>query len=136
MKYFVLCLMKVSLAVLLTLNTAWAADEDIISQVYLEFDPETGEFKTVRDPTYSGNSQHSAAQDLQVQQIQQKQEALASGPLQSDTSTTATVNPGQQTSTSTDAAGGGNTPVLLAGIVMLGLVGGVVLLVKRKNQHT
>ena len=48
--FCVTCLNLLCLAIMLPINSAQAADEDLTSSVYLVFDPETGEFVTVDDP--------------------------------------------------------------------------------------
>jgi len=131
---FVICLIQISL-VLLPLNAVQAADEDMVSQVYLQFDPETGEFVTTRDPALSGHSQNSAAQDQQIQLIQQKQDALASGQQDSQLST-GPVMPGEQTLAADGMNDASNTPMWIAGVLIAGLLGGVVLLARRKPQQT
>lgn len=117
---------------LLPLTSVWSADEDMISQVYLEFDPETGEFKTALDPMAQQKNEHMQAQ--QIQEIQQNQDTLADqqdGSTQ-QASVAAAPATGQQSNTAT---GSGNSMMIIGGIVALLLVVGVVV-VMRKNQQT
>jgi hypothetical protein len=122
-----ICLMPVS--------AAWSADEDMISQVYLEFDPETGEFKTALDPMAQQKNEHMQAQ--QIQEIQQNQSNVANQQSESgelDASVAAAVDGGQSVTPAGDASGGGNSMMIIAGIVVLLLVIGAVV-VMRKNQQ-
>jgi hypothetical protein len=102
----------------------------MISQVYLEFDPETGEFKTALDPTAQGTNQHAQAQ--QLHQIQQTQDQL------SGQQTTAAANTGNTPGAAPGNAGtvgqGLNPTVLLGVIIAIVLLGGFVVW-KRKGQQ-
>jgi uncharacterized membrane protein SpoIIM required for sporulation len=119
---------------LMPMTSVWSADEDMISQVYLEFDPETGEFVTTQDPNLTGTSKHSLAQSKQVEQIQQAQDALVAG--QDGTQTVAAVTAaGQQSMDTNDMGGGSNSTMLIAGVVALGLLIGIVAFI-RKGQKT
>jgi len=123
-----ICLMPVSVA--------WSADEDMISQVYLEFDPETGEFKTALDPMAQQKNEHMQAQ--QIQEIQQNQSNVANQQGESGeqgTSVAAAPAGGQSVTPAGDAPGGGNSMMIIGGIVALLLVIGVVVMM-RKNQQT
>ena len=116
---------------LMPMTSVWSADEDMISQVYLEFDPETGEFVTTLDPNLTGTSKHSLAQSNQVEQIQQAQDALVSGQDAAQTVAAA----GQQSMGTNDMGGGSNSTMLIAGVVALGLLIGIVAFI-RKGQKT
>jgi len=116
--FFLVCWLPVS--------AVWSADEDMISQVYLEFDPETGEFKTALDPTAQGTNQHAQAQ--QLHQIQQTQDQLSG---QQTTAAATTGNPPGNVGT---AGQGLNPTVLLGVIIAIVLLGGFVVW-KRKGQQ-
>jgi len=58
----VACLISLGLGALLPGTAVLAEDEDINTSVYLEFDPETGEFVTVEDP--AGARQNHDPQDF------------------------------------------------------------------------
>jgi hypothetical protein len=112
---------------------AWAADEDMISQVYLEFDPETGEFKTALDPTAQAKNKHMQAQ--QLEQIQQNQDNLVNQQKPANAQTPAAAPAKPQSMPVDETARGSNTTILIAGAVGLILLIGIVALV-RKNQQT
>jgi hypothetical protein len=124
-----ICLMPVS--------SAWSADEDMISQVYLEFDPETGEFKTALDPMAQQKNQHMQAQ--QIQEIQQAQENLANQQVGSGQQATpvaaAPIDQQSSIAASGDSAGGGNNMMLVGGIIILLVIVGAVVMM-RKGQQT
>ena len=137
LRRFLLTLIPIGLVALCPLSPAIAADEDMVSQVYLEFDPETGEFKTAMDPTLTGKSQHQQAQSQQVEQIQQQQDSMSPGGAKAAAGTAASApTAGGNTTTATggDSMAAGNTTLWAGGLIVLGLVGGAVFLV-RKNQH-
>ncbi|MGK0297049.1 MAG: hypothetical protein ACI9XC_000650 [Gammaproteobacteria bacterium] len=119
---------------LIPMTSVWSADEDMISQVYLEFDPETGEFVTAQDPDLTGTSKHSLAQSKQVEQIQQAQDALVAGQDGAQTVAAVTAD-GQQSMDTNDMGGGSNSTMLIAGVVALGLLIGIVAFI-RKGQKT
>jgi hypothetical protein len=133
----ILCLIPLWLAALSPL-AGFAADEDMVSQVYLEFDPETGEFKTAQDPSLSNSSQHQQGQQQQIQQIQQRQDQLGATGSQPATAA-APVGQGG-TAASTDggdaAPGASNSTLWAGGILVIGLLGGAVLLVRKNQQKT
>jgi hypothetical protein len=116
-------------------TNVWSADEDMISQVYLEFDPETGEFVTAQDPNLTGTSKHSLAQSKQVEQIQQAQDALATDQTADAKTMAATPAAGQQSMGTNEMGGGSNSTMLIAGVVALGLLIGIVAFI-RKGQKT
>lgn len=68
----------VSLILLLPTGMALAKDEENVAQVYLEFDPETGELKAATD------QDAQAMNHAQAQELQQRQDAELSS--QSDAS--------------------------------------------------
>ncbi len=121
-----------SLICFLPMSLVWSADEDMISQVYLEFDPETGEFVTAMDPTLSNNSMHNANQAQQVQQIQESQAAINSGD-QTNTQPVAGA-PSQQQPMDSSTAGGSSSTMLIVGVIVLGLLVGVVLRAQKNKQ--
>jgi hypothetical protein len=120
----------VCIACLPPVGTAWSADEDMISQVYLEFDPETGEFKTALDPTAQGTNQHAQTQQLhQIQQAQDQlagQQATAAGTA-GDSSGTAAGNAG--------AVGSGSNQAILFGVIIAIVLLGGSIVWKRKGQQ-
>lgn len=118
----------------LPLNAAWSADEDMISQVYLEFDPETGEFVTAQDPNLTGNSQHSAAQAKQVEEIQSKQDQLAGQQSSAGTQTTAASPAQSQQGAMAGDSGESGSTLLIAIVVGLVLVGGVFAFMRKGSQ--
>ncbi|MGY8813872.1 MAG: hypothetical protein ACKVHQ_04040 [Gammaproteobacteria bacterium] len=120
---------------LMPMTSVWSADEDMISQVYLEFDPETGEFTTAQDPELTGTSKHSLAQSKQVEEIQQAQNALVAGQDAAEQGVAAVTAAGQQSMDANDTGGGSNSTMLIAGVVALGLLIGIVAFI-RKGQKT
>jgi hypothetical protein len=130
-------ILALCLICLLPISSAWSADEDMISQVYLEFDPETGEFKTALDPMAQQKNEHMQAQ--QIQEIQQNQDNIAGQPSGSNSEAAqvaADVATGQQVSTAGDASGSGNSMMLIAGIVVLLVVIGAVVMMRKNQQAT
>ena len=142
---FFLSITAVCVMGLIPITVVWSADEDMISQVYLEFDPETGEFVTARDPLLTGNSMHSAGQAKQVEQIQQAQDALASqGSAQTQSSAGTQSSPvaaapvaNQPTSGQGNFPGGmaGSNSAMVAGVIIALLVVGGIVAWKRKGQQ-
>ena len=117
------------LVCLLPVSAVWSVDEDMISQVYLEFDPETGEFKTALDPTAQRTNQHAQAQ--QLHQIQQTQDQLAG---QQTTAAAAGTQPG--TSPGNAGAGWqGANPGMLVGVIIAIILLGGFFVWKRKGQQ-
>ena len=108
----ILCALQICLAILLSVNAVWAEDEDLNTSVYLEFDPETGEFVTVQDPA-SVPKQH--------------------GPQ--DASSTNVTHASTTVSTPDSAPGGRQFPWLAASALILGLLGGVTLW-RRNGQRS
>ena len=125
---FVLSLIAVCLLGFLPMTVVWSADEDMISQVYLEFNPETGEFVTTQDPMLTGNSKHSAGQAKQVEQIQQAQDAMAAEQA-ANTQTIAAAP------MATDSMESSNSAIMIAGGIALLFVVGIVAWT-RKSQQT
>ncbi|MDH3533442.1 MAG: hypothetical protein OEO82_10975 [Gammaproteobacteria bacterium] len=114
--FFVLVSVTLLASVMIAAD-AFAADEDTQASVYLVFDPETGEFVTVDDPSVT--AQHAAAQ---------KQEEIDSG-------TAGAVD----AAAATDAAGAasGQPPMVLAiGAAVAVLVLGGVIWMRRGKQDT
>lgn len=126
---FAVPIAAVFLVCLLPVSAAWSADEDMISQVYLEFDPETGEFKTALDPTAQGTNQHAQAQ--QLHQIQQTQDQLTG---QQTTAAAAANQPGSAPGTLGVGGRGSNTGMLVGVIIAIILLGGFFVW-KRKGQQ-
>jgi len=102
------------LAPALYMGPADAADEDTQASVYLVFDPETGEFITVDDPSVT--AQHNA---------NLSQEEVAS--------VAAAVNPSDPASTAGEAGGAPPMLLLIGAAVALLVLGGFVWL--RKSRH-
>lgn len=92
-----------------------AADEDTQASVYLVFDPETGEFVTVDDPSVT--AQHAAQQEV---------EAIESGTQSADSAA----------ATSTSAATESRPPILLAigGAAVVLIIAGA--LWRRRSQQS
>ena len=135
-KIILIRLAAVCLVSLMPFATSWSADEDMISQVYLEFDPETGTFVTAQDPTLMNNkSQHAAGQSKQIEQIQQNQDMLASGQDSSDTQTPVAAAPMSQQSpmSSSDGSGAGSTTMIAVGVGLVLLIG-IVAWVRKGQQ--
>jgi hypothetical protein len=121
---------------LVPFSATWSADEDMISQVYLEFDPETGTFVTTQDPTLMNNkSQHAAGQSKQIEQIQQNQDMLASGQDSMDAQSPVAAAPMSQQSpmTSNDGSGASSTTMIAVGVGLLLLVG-IIAWVRKSQQ--
>jgi len=130
---FFLRIIAICLMGLLPVTVVWSADEDMISQVYLEFDPETGEFVTAQDPTLTSNSRHSAAQAQQVEEIQRGQEALAAS-LQNQPQATSSSVDGQRPMNADEIDDNSDSTMLIVGIIVLGLLIGIVTKVKKRQQ--
>ena len=112
-------------------SVAWSADEDMISQVYLEFDPETGEFKTALDPTAQRTNQHAQAQ--QLDQIQQTQDQVAGQQVAAAAKAGNQAGPAQGTA---GATGQGSNPAVLLGVILaIVLLGGFVIWKRRGQQN-
>lgn len=123
---------------LMPLSISWSADEDMVSQVYLEFDPVTGTFVTAQDPTLINNkSQHAAGQAKQIEQIQQNQDKLASGQGSSNEQSSIAAAPMSQQSpmTSSDGSGSGSTTTIAVGIGLVLLIG-IVAWVRKSSQQS
>lgn len=103
------------LASVIVAGQADAADEDTQASVYLVFDPETGEFVTVDDPSVT--AQHAA-----VQTQEEIDSGLAAGP--------GSATDGQQDSS-------GEPPMVLAiGAAVAVLVLGGFFWLRRGRQNT
>lgn len=104
------------LASVMVAGSALAADEDTQASVYLVFDPETGDFITVDDPSVT--AQHAAAQ---------KQEEIDSGTAAADASAPA----------DTGGEASGQPPMALAiGAAVAVLVLGGFIWMRRGKQDT
>jgi len=84
-----------------------AEDEDLDSTVYMVFDPETGELKTVQEPSITSRYHSSKAAD----------------------STQGSQNP------AADSAKSKPVSLLLGGAVALGLLGGAIAWIRKSRQH-
>jgi len=84
-----------------------AEDEDLDSTVYMVFDPETGELKTVQEPSITSRYHSSKAADST-----QAATGSAAAPSESDP-----------------------VPLLLGGAVALGLLGGAIAWIRKSRQH-
>lgn len=108
----------------------WSADDNAsVAQVYLEFDPATGQFKSV--PATPDNSPDSAMTS-QHQQSNAQKEAMAA--VQADSApqqTTAPVAAAPVDNTGT--AQGSTSPVLIGAIVAVVVIGGLFMTMRKKT---
>lgn len=126
---FVVFFAAVLLIGLAPVKTAWSADENAsVAQVYLEFDPATGQFKSV--PATPDNSPDGAmvmsgdhtAQPAATDTAQQNATPAAAAPASSP----ATVD-------NTAAAQGGTSPALIGLVVAVVVIGGIVMMMRKKT---
>lgn len=121
----------VFVAALLPMKLVWSSDENSsVAQVYLEFDPATGQFVSTPvtdannvDPesiVKKKNNPTAAQQNTQAD----AQSVAAQVTAQSGTSTA---------DTSSTAPGGNSSPMLLVSIIAIGLVGGIVMMMRKKS---
>jgi len=125
---FVICMLAVLITMLAPVKLVWSADENAsVAQVYLEFDPATGEFVSV--PATPDNSPDgSLADDMAA--MQHTQTPVQNTPAQQ-------AAPASQTATSamdsaSAASDGGMSPVLIGSIIAIGLFGGIALMMRKK----
>jgi len=136
-KNIVIRLAAFCLVSLIPFTAVWSADEDMISQVYLEFDPETGTFVTTQDPTLMNNkSQHAAGQSKQIEQIQQNQDMLVSGQDSADNPASVAAAPMSQQSPMISGDGGSSSTTLIAVGVGLVLLIGIIAWVRKSSQQS
>jgi len=108
MNKFLQCVARIVLSAVVFLapfSTVWAADEEIISSVYLEFNPETGEFAPVQERTTPSSGSHA------VDNSTPRQATPAAIPRMQE-----------QQSLTTATESGGISPVIIGGIVTVGLL--------------
>jgi len=134
---FTLCAVAVMLFILLPFRLVWSADENAsVAQVYLEFDPATGQFVSV--PATAENSPdgangmggstapHSATATPDAAGAASATAAATAAPQsQAATDGSATVD-------ATAPAAGGVSPVLIGAVVLIAL-GGVVMMMRKKT---
>jgi len=108
----------------------WSADDNAaVAQVYLEFDPATGQFKSV--PATPDNSPDSGMMS-QHQQSNAQKEAMAA--VQSDTAAQQPAAPVAAAPVdTTSAAQGGTSPVLIGAIVAVVVIGGLFMTLRKKT---
>ncbi len=95
-------------AALMPVIPLWAEDEDLDSTVYLVFDPETGELITVQEPSIT--SRYHNPQD---------------------------AAPTQAVTDSADASSESDlSPLLLGGVLALGLLGGAIAWIRKSRQQS
>jgi len=135
---FTLCTVAVMLFVLLPLRLVWSADENAsVAQVYLEFDPATGQFVSV--PATAENSPDGAeAMGISGSTHTPAATTDAAGAAPTQGTAAMTAAPESQATaggtTAVDAtapAAGGLSPVLIGAIVLIAL-GGVVMMMRKK----
>ncbi len=97
----------ICVAVLMPAIPLWAEDDDLDSTVYMVFDPETGELKTVQEPSITSRYHSSKAADST-----QAATGSAAAPSESDP-----------------------VALLLGGAVALGLLGGAIAWIRKSRQH-
>lgn len=137
---FTLCTVAVMLLVLLPLRLVWSADENAsVAQVYLEFDPATGQFVSV--PATAENSPDGANGMGGSTAPHAATATPDAGGAASATGTTAAVTAAPQSQTAADGtaavdasapAAGGLSPVLIGAVVLIAL-GGVVMMMRKKT---
>lgn len=123
----------VVVAALLPMKLVWSSDENAsVAQVYLEFDPATGQFVSV--PVTDANN-------VDPESIVKKKNdpAAAQQSTQADPQSVAAQVTNQAGSATADAGsaapvGGGNSsPMLIVSIIAIGLVGGIVMMMRKKS---
>ncbi len=125
---FAVCTIAIITTVFLPLQMAWSADDNAsIAQVYLEFDPATGQFVSV--PATADNSPDGAMSGMQSTHPATTQDPAAQTQVTAAPQTTATT----QTRTPVVDTGGGMSPMLIGSIIAIGLFGGIVLMMRKKS---
>ena len=128
MSRFAVCVATVIMIAFVPVRMVWSADDSAsVAQVYLEFDPATGEFKSV--PATAANSPDGSMTSHK-----------GNHAAQTDTQNTSQSTPAPAQTASTPAAdasgaaqGNGPSPVVIGAIVALVVVGGVVLTLRKKT---
>lgn len=125
---FAICVCAVVLTALVPVRMSWSADEAAsVAQVYLEFDPATGQFVSV--PATPENSPNgSVAEDIAAMKHSQT-------PAQTTTAQPASAATPAMTASADNTgatADGGISPVLIGSIIAIGLLGGIVLMMRKK----
>lgn len=121
---FAICAVALILAILSPVKLVWSADENAsVAQVYLEFDPATGEFKSVPATPDNSPDGNMVMNSGTHQSTQTATEGVA---------TQQTAQTGVTTDTAANAQQGGNTPVILGAVIALVVVGGIVLMTRKK----
>jgi cobalamin biosynthesis Mg chelatase CobN len=122
-----ICACAVVVTALVPVRMSWSADEAAsVAQVYLEFDPATGQFVSV--PATPENSPNgSVAEDIAAMKHSQT-------PAQTTTAQPASATPAMTASGDSPGAtaDGGISPVLIGSIIAIGLLGGIVLMMRKK----
>lgn len=128
------------LFVLLPLRLVWSADENAsVAQVYLEFDPATGQFVSV--PATAENSPDGAAGMGGSTTPHAATATPDAAGTASATGTAAAVTAAPQSQTAADGAAAvdasapaasGLSPVLIGAVVLIAL-GGVVMMMRKKT---
>lgn len=117
---------------LMPVKQGWAADDNAsVAQVYLEFDPATGQFKSVaatpdNSPDSAMTSQHS--------QSKAQKEAMAAAVQDNSAAqtTTAAAPAAAAPAMDTNTAQGGASPMLIGAIVAVVVIGGVFMTLRKK----
>ncbi len=104
---FVTCLIPFCLAALTPVSPVWAGDEDLNTAVYLVFDPQTGEFITVEEPSGAQRNHDSQA----APSTQGAQHPIVASP------------PTLQ------------IPLLAGSVLALGLLGGAVVWLRKRRRQ-
>lgn len=129
----VVCTVAIMMTAFMPLNVVWSADDNAsIAQVYLEFDPATGEFISV--PATADNSPDGSMGGMQSTHpatthdpaVQTQDTAAPQTQPTTQTGGTPVVDTG-------NAAAGGMSPMLIGSIIAIGLFGGIVLMMRKKS---
>jgi len=136
---FTLCTVAVMLFVILPLRLVWSADENAsVAQVYLEFDPATGQFVSV--PATAENSPDGAA-GMGGSTAPHSATATPDAAGAASATGTAAVTAAPQSQATADGTAavdgaapgaGGISPVLIGAVVLIAL-GGIVMMMRKKT---
>lgn len=127
---FAVCIITVMMIAVIPVRLAWSADENAsVAQVYLEFDPATGEFKSV--PATPDNSPDSGMTSRHQQSNAQKDAMASVGQDNAAQQPPAPAAPVAGTA-STPAGQGNSVPIIIGAVVALVVIGGIMAMTRKK----
>ena len=132
MSRFVLCMIALIITALVPVKMAWSADDNAsVAQVYLEFDPATGQFVSV--PATTANSPDGA--ETMGGQTNTHTASPQDPAAQTPTTVASQTTAAGQTDVSGsagNAATGGMSTMVIGSIFGFALLGGIVLMMRKK----